>query len=209
MSRIFLSHLKSPGGPLQGAFCSACFRVCSHTPFWSPHLWHHLSPIVIGCVMLSHVRFRVTPWTVAHQAPLSMEFSRQEHWSELPFPLPGDLPDPGIESVSPALAGGSTFSSSRNRQELQENLLPSVPVPAPCSLTLSLSLNVDCWDAEETDVNMQSEQSTTWGKSRQRQSRAPAQSDFLKAWLKVLLAFIQSCRSAQECCAEALFTWQH
>jgi len=37
------------------------------------------------------------PWTVAHQAPLSMEFSRQEYWSGLPFPSPGDLPNPGIE----------------------------------------------------------------------------------------------------------------
>ena len=44
-----------------------------------------------------------TPWTVACQAPLSMEFSRQEYWSELPFPSPGDLPDPGIEPGSPAL----------------------------------------------------------------------------------------------------------
>ena len=41
-----------------------------------------------------------TPWTVTHQAPLSMEFSRQEYWSGLPFPSPGDLPDPGIEGVS-------------------------------------------------------------------------------------------------------------
>ena len=51
----------------------------------------------------------VTPWTVARQAPLSMEFSRQEYWSRLPFPPPGDLPDPGIEPmspVSPALVGG-------------------------------------------------------------------------------------------------------
>ena len=39
----------------------------------------------------------MTPWTVAHKAPLSMEFSRQEFWSQLPFPTPGDLPDPGIE----------------------------------------------------------------------------------------------------------------
>ena len=46
------------------------------------------------------------PWTVAHQAPLSIGFSRQEHWSGLPFPSPGDLPDPGIEPTSPALAGG-------------------------------------------------------------------------------------------------------
>ena len=45
----------------------------------------------------------VTPWTVACQAPLSMGFSRQEYWSWLPFPSPGDLPDPGIEPGSPAL----------------------------------------------------------------------------------------------------------
>ena len=44
-----------------------------------------------------------TPWTVAHQAPLSMGFSRQEYWNGLPFPSPGDLPDPGIEPGSPAL----------------------------------------------------------------------------------------------------------
>ena len=48
-----------------------------------------------------------TPWTVAHQAPLSMGFSRQEYWSGLPFPSPGDLPDPGIESWSPALQADS------------------------------------------------------------------------------------------------------
>ena len=53
-----------------------------------------------SCVQsLSCVRLSVTPWTVAHQAPLSMEFSRQEYWSELPFPPPGDLPDPGIEPM--------------------------------------------------------------------------------------------------------------
>ena len=45
----------------------------------------------------------VTPWTVASQAPLSMGFSMQEYWSELPFPPPGDLPDIGIESKSPAV----------------------------------------------------------------------------------------------------------
>ena len=48
----------------------------------------------------------VTPWTVALQAPLSMELPRQEYWSGLPYPSPGDLPDPGIELTSPALAGG-------------------------------------------------------------------------------------------------------
>ena len=45
----------------------------------------------------------VTPWVAAHYVPLSMEFSRQEYWSGLPFSSPGDLPDPGIEPGSPAL----------------------------------------------------------------------------------------------------------
>ena len=57
---------------------------------------------------LSRVQLFVTPWTVAHQAPLSMGFPRQEYWSGLPFPSPGDLTEPGIKPESPespALAG--------------------------------------------------------------------------------------------------------
>ena len=50
--------------------------------------------------MLNKVQLFTIPWTVAHQAPLSMEFSRQEYWSGLPFPPPGDLLDPGIEPAS-------------------------------------------------------------------------------------------------------------
>ena len=55
---------------------------------------------------LSHGRFFVTPQIVDCQAPLSMGFVRQEYWSGLPFPSLRDLPNPGIEPVSPALAGG-------------------------------------------------------------------------------------------------------
>ena len=51
---------------------------------------------------LSRVRLFATPWTVANQAPLSMEFSRQEYWRDLLFPTSGDLPDPGIKPSSPA-----------------------------------------------------------------------------------------------------------
>ena len=51
---------------------------------------------------LSCVRFFATPWTIAYQAPLSKAFSRQEYWSGLPFPSPGDLPEPGNEPRSPA-----------------------------------------------------------------------------------------------------------
>ena len=52
---------------------------------------------------LSRVRLFGTPWTVAHQVPPSMGFSRQEYWSRLPLPSPGDLPDPGIKPGSPTL----------------------------------------------------------------------------------------------------------
>ena len=52
---------------------------------------------------LSSVQLFLTPWTVAYQAPQSMGISRQEYWSGLPFPSPGELPDPGIKLVSPAL----------------------------------------------------------------------------------------------------------
>ena len=66
---------------------------------------------VCACCMLSHfsrVQLSVTPWIIAHEAPLSMGFCRQEYWSELPCSPPGDLPDPGIKPtslMSPPLAG--------------------------------------------------------------------------------------------------------
>ena len=59
------------------------------------------------CVLLSRIRLFVTPWTVAHQASLSMEFCRQEYWSGLPIPPPAALPDPGIEPRSPVLQADS------------------------------------------------------------------------------------------------------
>ena len=64
--------------------------------------------LLVFCVcaeLLSHAQLFVTLWAVACQAPLSMGLSRQEHWSGLPFPSPGDLSDPGTELPSPALAG--------------------------------------------------------------------------------------------------------
>ena len=57
---------------------------------------------VVYVQSLSHAQLFAVPWTVAHQVPLSLEFSHQEYWSGLPFPSPGDLPNPGIEPASPA-----------------------------------------------------------------------------------------------------------
>ena len=72
---------------------------------------------------LSHVRLFVTPWTVADQAPPSMGFSRQEYWSGVPFPSPGDLPDPWIEPRSSAS---------------QADSLPSEPPAAAAAKSLQL-----------------------------------------------------------------------
>ena len=66
---------------------------------------------------LSRVRLFATPWTVAHQAPPSMGFSRQEYWSGLPFPSPGDLPDPGIEPRSPTLQADALPSEPPGKPE--------------------------------------------------------------------------------------------
>ena len=71
--------------------------------------------ICMGACLLSHVQLFVSPWTVAFQASQSVEFSRQEYWSGLPFPSPGDLPNPGTEltsQVSPILVGGFFPTSS-------------------------------------------------------------------------------------------------
>ena len=67
--------------------------------------------------LLSRVRLFVTLWTVAHQAPPSMGFSRQEYWSGLPFPSPGDLPNPGIEPRSPALQSDALTSELPGKQK--------------------------------------------------------------------------------------------
>ena len=68
---------------------------------------------------LSRVWLFATPWTVAYQAPPSMGFSRQEYWSGLPFPSPGDLPDPGIEPGSPAFQENALTSEPPGHSFLQ------------------------------------------------------------------------------------------
>ena len=80
-----------------------------------------------------------TPWTIAHQAPLLMGFSRQEYWSGLPFPSPGDLPDPRIKPTSPVLAVdsltlsplGSPTETEPGSPALQADSLPAEPQGKP------------------------------------------------------------------------------
>ena len=71
----------------------------------------------------------VTPWTIAHQAPPSMELSRQEYWSRLPFPSPRDLPDPGIEPGSPALLADALPSEPPGNPKEGVCMSTSRPVP--------------------------------------------------------------------------------
>ena len=85
-------------------------EACSGHASWGAGSWDCLGWRAMvgggGDLVAKSYLTLVTPWTVAHQAPLSLGFSRQEYWSGLPFPPQGDLPDPGIELTSPASAGG-------------------------------------------------------------------------------------------------------
>ena len=74
--------------------------------------------IILLLHSLSRVQFFATPWTVDYQAPSSMGFSRQECWSGLPFPSPGDLPDPGIKPGSPTLQADALPSEPPGKVEL-------------------------------------------------------------------------------------------
>ena len=100
-----------------------------------------LPPCMLGC--FSHVQLFVTSWTVTHLAPLSMGFSRQEHWSGLPCPLPRALPDPGIKPsslMSPALAGRFFTTSAIWEALFAAETLQfgqfALQVPAPESLSI-------------------------------------------------------------------------
>ena len=89
---------------------------------------------------LSRVRFFATPWTVAYQVPPSIRFSRQECWSGLPFPSPGDLPDPGIEPGSPALQADALPSEPPGKpNETETGLYRTVESELSGSLNTSLN----------------------------------------------------------------------
>ena len=95
---------------------------------------------------LSRVQLFLTPWTVARQAPLSVQFPNQECWSGLPFPTPGDLPDAGIEPLSPespALAGGY-FTTEPSGSQLAD--IPS-SVFSWCRNALVFPLYCTCFSA--------------------------------------------------------------
>ena len=87
---------------------------------WNWKLW--MNNWCVCALSLSNVWFFVIPLRVAHQAPLAMGFPRQEYWRGLPFPSPGDLPDPGIEPKSPASAGGFFSTEPLITREMQSKV---------------------------------------------------------------------------------------
>ena len=141
LSKSLITHLQSQNLPLQGTVCPSGIDAtaanvlllyllsityeCSQAPEFS---WSEPLPCFLPSFLLTSLlgniwkvkvlvaqsfpTLTVIPWTVAHQAPLSMEFSRREYWSGLTFPSPGDLPDPRIEPSSPALQANSLPSES-------------------------------------------------------------------------------------------------
>ena len=105
LSPFTLRRRDSPSSKLTLYLYSGLYFFLSSWAKLPPKLWSPLLQASSGgwCAQsLSFVWLFATPWTVAHQTPLSMGFPRQEYWSGLTFPSPGDLPDPGIKPLSPA-----------------------------------------------------------------------------------------------------------
>ena len=113
--------------------------------FWTAHylvlfhLYEYLNVYTHACIHVrmlshfSHVQLFETLWTVAHQGPLSMGFSRQEYWSGLPCPAPGDLPDPGIEpmSLTSPVFADRVFTTNTTGEAQITCPFPNAPGPFP------------------------------------------------------------------------------
>ena len=120
-----------------------------------PHFGWHLklgslvelssSPVESVCYSLSHIQLFVTPWTVVCQASLSMEFSRQEYCSGLPFPTPRDLPDPGIEPTSPGA------QMVKNLPAMQETRLRSLGREDPLEKEMAIHSSSLAWKIPWTE----------------------------------------------------------
>ena len=127
---------------------------------WTMYLWRTLhkilyvilwyDPLFRKCIMFSGVRLFAAPWTVACQVPLSMEFFRHEYLSGLPFPPPGDLPNPGIQPRPPALA-------------LQVDSLPSEPSGKPIWMHVYIYIYVHMYKHTHTHTYMCPIFYCTWG----------------------------------------------
>ena len=108
-----------------GELCFSCSYKSAHITPSCPILPGSLEylRVKVKVKSLSRVQLLVTSWTVAYKAPLSMGFSRQEYWSRLSFPSPGDLPDPGIEPGFPALEADALTSEPPGKLKINTDIL--------------------------------------------------------------------------------------
>ena len=109
------------------AMCTECSIACMGSFEGGHHYLHYLHHS-LKVKLLSCVQLFATPWTVAYQAPPSMGFFRQEYWSGLPFPSPGDLPDPGIEPRSPAVQADALTSEPPGNPYSYHQDIPISPI---------------------------------------------------------------------------------
>ena len=130
-----------PGGwAMSEAICKLPEKQCPEWESDQSKVWTSQAsawvriPWKVKVKFLSHVWLFATPWTVAYQSPLSVGFSRQEYWNGLPFPSPGDLPNPGMEPGSPAL---------------QTDALPSEPPRKP-----NVPINIPNWTTGSQDGDL-------------------------------------------------------
>ena len=157
---IFLSLVSTRKVPKYKMYLESFYRRCylssSHIAFFKK-FWTFFILLFMKwseVKSFSHVRLFVTPWTIAYQAHTSMGFPRQEYWSRLPFPFPGDLRNPGIEPRSPALQAltseppcieqkeRATFSTEN--QKHSEKLLQSIFLG---SRPLAKKIEGLCWSS--------------------------------------------------------------
>ena len=133
----------APWASVRATFALICLHIWLSVIFPSHSEWHIIDRwprFQVRCFLrqltaavnifhcLSRVQLFVTPWTVAYQAPPSMGFSRQEYWSGVPFPSPGDLPNPGIEPGSPAFQADALTSEPPGKPRFTVTLPYSFPL---------------------------------------------------------------------------------
>ena len=156
------------------------------------------SRVKVKVKSLSPVQLFVTPWAIAYQAPPSVEFSRQEYWSGLPFPSPGDLPNPGIEPGSPALQadalpseppGGSVVKhpSASAGARGDAGLIPQSKIPWRRKWQFfSVFLHKECHEQEEPGrLHSMRLQSLTWLRNwayTWRYNRCTSQQNQIMCW---------------------------
>ena len=145
---VYISFTRLQLGLSHHLMKKSMFRCCSRlkgknrtvwlgNKYWDLQLWVSEWVKLLSCVL-----FFATSWTLTYQAPLTMQFSRQGYWSGLPFPSPGDLPNPGIEPVCPALQADALPSEPPGQVSEYKTRLKKLTRCGDLKLTCSYKLHV-------------------------------------------------------------------